>query len=140
MEPQPLYLQLTTRYINGHQVIAVTGEIDICTTTAMHVYLLDADTTCRNGDRDLVVDLSAVTFMDASGLAVLLRADRRSRQAGGRLRLAAPTARITRLLAITNLDQHFDLYPTTEAATAVFHSRSGANRDCQDQDFGVSGS
>jgi anti-sigma B factor antagonist len=118
MEPQPADLQLTTRCLHGHQVVVVAGEIDISTTPVLNAYLLNAAyTTSGKGGIDLVVDLSAVTFMDASGLTVLLRADHRARRAGGRLRLAAPTARIARLLAITHLDLYFDLYPTSEAAT-----------------------
>lgn len=117
MEPKPAELQLTTRYLNGHPVISVIGEIDICTAPAMHAYLLEAGTGIRDNGRDLVVDLSAVTFMDASGLTVLLRAEHRVRPAGGHLRLAAPTERIIRLLAITRLDLYFALYPTRDAAT-----------------------
>jgi anti-anti-sigma factor len=106
MEPQPADLQLTTRCLHGHQVVVVAGEIDISTTPVLNAYLLNAAyTTSGKGGIDLVVDLSAVTFMDASGLTVLLRADHRARRAGGRLRLAAPTA------------LYFDLYPTSEAAT-----------------------
>jgi anti-anti-sigma factor len=120
MDLPPADLQLTTRCMNGHQIIAVAGEIDICTAPAVHAYLLKAaDITFGNGDSGLVVDLSAVTFMDASGLTALLRADHHARRAGERLRLAAPTARIIRLLEITHLDLYFDLYPTREAATAA---------------------
>jgi anti-sigma B factor antagonist len=117
MDPQFADLQLTTRCMNGHQVVAVAGEIDICTAPAVTAYLLDAADTSSNDGSDLVVDLSAVTFMDASGLTALLRADHQAQRAGERLRLAAPTARITRLLAITHLDLYFNLYPTSEAAT-----------------------
>jgi anti-anti-sigma factor len=86
----------------------------------MLAYVLNAaaDSHGGVGGSDLVVDLSAVTFMDAGGLSALTRANSGARQAGRQLRLAAPTARVARLLAITHLDLHFDLYPSTEAATS----------------------
>lgn len=55
--------------------------------------------------------------MDARGLSTLIWADHRARRAGQHLRLAAPTTPVTRLLAITHLDLHFDLHLTSEAAT-----------------------
>jgi len=119
MDLQPADLQFTTRWMNGHQVVAIAGDIDACTAPAMLAYVLNAaDSDGGVGGSDLVMDLSAVTFMDASGLSALTRADGGARQAGRQLRLAAPTARVTRLLAITHLDLHFDLYPSTEAATS----------------------
>jgi anti-sigma B factor antagonist len=120
MDPQPADLQFSTRWMNGHQIVAIAGDIDACTAPAMLAYVLNAaaDSNGGVGGSDLVMDLSAVTFMDASGLSALTRADAGARQAGRQLRLAAPTARVARLLAITRLDLHFDVYPSTEAATS----------------------
>jgi len=41
MDPQSPYLQLTTESVNGHQVIVVTGEVDLCTSPVLHDYLHD---------------------------------------------------------------------------------------------------
>jgi anti-sigma B factor antagonist len=117
MYPRPADLRLTTRWTNGHQIVAVAGEIDICTAPAVRAYLLDTNGGNGGQRSDLVLDLRAVTFMDARGLSTLIWADHRARQAGRHLRLAAPTARIIHLLAITHLDLHFDLHLTSEAAT-----------------------
>jgi anti-sigma B factor antagonist len=122
MDSRPADLQLTTRWRNGHQIVAVAGEIDMCTAPTMRAYVLniigitDGDGDGRGGS-DLVLDLSAVTFMDARGLSTLLWADHNARRAGRHLRLAAVTVPVIRLLAITHLDQYFDLHLTSEAAT-----------------------
>ncbi|MCW2941916.1 MAG: anti-anti-sigma regulatory factor, partial [Actinomycetia bacterium] len=115
MDPQSPYLQLTTESVNGHQVIVVAGEVDLCTSPVLHDYLHDA----TDGPSDLVLDLSALTFMNSSGLVVLIQADQRACRTGGRLRLAALTAPITRLLTLMRLEVHFDLYPTLSAATTA---------------------
>jgi anti-anti-sigma factor len=111
-------LEFAAGHVNGHHVVGVAGDIDISTAPALDAYLTDA--IIPDGG-DLVVDLSAVTFMDACGLSVLLRADSRAAKAGGRLRLAAPTPAVIRLLAITRLDRHFATYPTSPAATVTLH-------------------
>ena len=53
----------------------------------------------------MIIDLGAVTFMDAAGLGVLAEALRRARHLPDGLRLAAVPARVQRLLAITGLDR-----------------------------------
>jgi hypothetical protein len=41
MYPQPADPRLTTRWTNGHQIVAVAGAIDICTAPAVRAYLQD---------------------------------------------------------------------------------------------------
>jgi anti-sigma B factor antagonist len=113
MDPADL---LTTRWSNGHRIVVVTGEIDIWAAPAVRAYLRDAAAASTDGG-DLVVELSAVSFIDLCGLTELLRADHQIRRTGRRLRLAAPSVPVARLLAVTHLDLHFALYLTSEAAT-----------------------
>ncbi len=65
--------------------IALTGEIDHHGARAIMVDLEEAITTLL--PRTLTLDLSGVTFMDSSGIAVLLRAHRHIAQLGGTLRV-----------------------------------------------------
>ncbi|MDN3359825.1 STAS domain-containing protein [Actinomadura sp. DC4] len=101
---------MTDRSSNGYRIVVVAGELDISTAPALRVRLVDSAGSVPG---DLVVDLSAVTFIDICGLSALVWADQRVR----RLRLAAPSMRVARLLAVTHLDLRFALYLTTEAAT-----------------------
>jgi anti-anti-sigma factor len=57
------------------------------------------------GDRILVVDLSATTFVDSSGLGALVSLLKTARQAGGDLRLVAPSEQVSMVLRLTNLDR-----------------------------------
>jgi hypothetical protein len=61
--------------------------------------------------------------MDARGLSTLIWADHMVRRADRHLRLAAPTARITRLLAITHLDLYFDLHLTSGRSLRLWRLR-----------------
>jgi anti-sigma B factor antagonist len=58
-------------------------------------------------ESDVVVDLSALEFIDSSGLGVLVGALRRFQASGHQLSLRGPTSSIQRVFAITGLDQAF---------------------------------
>ncbi|TDD46353.1 anti-sigma factor antagonist [Nonomuraea terrae] len=81
-------------------VVALSGEIDLCTGDAVRRRLTAA--LCA-GDRVVVVDLSRVTFCDAGGLGLLVAAHRRARTQGVTLWFRGPGPRMTRLLNITGL-------------------------------------
>lgn len=85
-------------------VCRVTGEVDIATAHALREHLLTA--LDQPGHR-ILLDLSAVTFMDASGLDVLVFVKRMAVRRGGALRLLAPPAAICRLLTASGLLGHF---------------------------------
>jgi anti-sigma B factor antagonist len=87
-----------------HALLVVEGEIDTLTAGSLERALTEV----------LVVDLSAVTFLASSGLAVLIRA---AHQAGDRrLRLVSTARAVRRPMEITGSDQLFDLYPDRTAA------------------------
>jgi anti-anti-sigma factor len=77
-------------------VLHLSGEVDLLTAPALRERLYDA---ALGSERMLVVDLSAVTFLDCAGLGPLLEA---RAYLGGRLRLRGvpwPMQRLTGLLA-----------------------------------------
>jgi anti-anti-sigma factor len=63
------------------------------------------------GSGRLVVDLSEVELVDATGLGVLVGAHRRARLDGGELVLRGTTPRVARLLRLTRLDRVITLEP-----------------------------
>ena len=80
-------LDLSTTSHGSVRVVSVEGEIDLGTAGE----LSEAAACGHAGDRpSLVLDLSGVTFMDSTGLKVLLAVHKRAELAGGRLVLAAP--------------------------------------------------
>jgi anti-sigma B factor antagonist len=64
----------------------------------------------------VVVDLSNVTFMDSTGIGVLLNALRRLRSRKGGLVLVCPTERILRPFQITGLVDHLRIFSSREQA------------------------
>jgi anti-sigma B factor antagonist len=77
-------------------VVALHGELDLVDARAVADTL---EAMAARGPR-IIVDLSGLEFIDASGIAALSRGRRRARGAGGDLLLAAPQQRVQRVLAI----------------------------------------
>lgn len=100
---------------HGPVIVTLRGELDIASAPALREQLLSL---LRPGASQLVIDLSAIRYADASGLAVLVGSQRRAVLLGGALRLAGPQPEVARVLAVTGISRHLDIYPTVQAAIA----------------------
>jgi anti-sigma B factor antagonist len=74
------------------------------------------DAAAADGRSCVVLDLGRVDFVDSTGLALLVAADRSARDGGGWVRLAGPGSQLRRMLHITNLERRLDVYDTVAAA------------------------
>ncbi|MBK3632188.1 STAS domain-containing protein [Streptomyces sp. MBT97] len=90
-------LDVTTDQYSSHTVIAVAGDMDLRTypELAQAASLVPADCTA------LEVDLSGVSFMDSSGLNLLLRLRRSLETAGGRFVVTGLRHQPRHLLVLT---------------------------------------
>jgi anti-anti-sigma factor len=105
--------RLISRRLSGHTVLAVHGELDIATTAALRSQV---DRVLKDTTAPVIIDLAGVTFCDASGLALLVGAQRRARLDRRAVVLAGPGCNISKLLHITGLDRAFTVHPTVAAA------------------------
>ncbi|WP_420364498.1 STAS domain-containing protein [Curtobacterium sp. L3-7] len=71
-----------------------------------------------DGRHRVVVELSAVDFMDSSGLGALVGCLKTARQAGGDLRIAAPSDQVSMVLKLSNIDKILRTYPDGDAAVS----------------------
>jgi anti-sigma B factor antagonist len=100
--------------IDDHtHVVAPSGEVDAVTAPQLGRRLLGL---ARDGKTNVVVDLSRVTFMDSTGIGVLLNALRQLTTLHGRLVLVCPTDRVLRPFEVTGLVGHLKIFSTREAA------------------------
>ncbi|MER5296614.1 STAS domain-containing protein [Streptomyces pharetrae] len=89
---------------DGIRVVALAGEIDHHTADTLRHALDATDESCPR----VVVDMGKVTFMDSSGINIFIAAHRGLSEAGGWLRLAAPTENVMRTMSIVGLDGFVD--------------------------------
>ncbi len=99
----------------GADIVFVRGEIHLSTAPRFWERL---NGVIESGKTLLVLDLSAVEFIDSTGLSVLLNGLRLVNQRGGRLALVCTNPTVLRLFQITSLDTTFDIFDTREAAIA----------------------
>jgi anti-sigma B factor antagonist len=101
----PLQLELSCATDgDGNQIISVTGELDIATAEQAYTYISDM---IDAWPAPVSVDLSGLTFCDASGLGALARTARHARQAGRQLKLTAARPSLLKIMRITGLDRAY---------------------------------
>jgi anti-sigma B factor antagonist len=97
-------LVLTTEREANAAVVGVAGELDAYSAPSLEELAagLRAD-----GCANLTLDLSQTTFVDSSGLRVLLALHNETTAGSGRLVIQNPSDPVARLLSITGLTDHF---------------------------------
>jgi anti-sigma B factor antagonist len=94
-------------------VLLPKGEIDAVTAPQLGRRLLGL---AEEGKTGVVVDLSRVTFMDSTGLGVLLNALRALTRRKGRMALVCPNDRVLRPFQVTGLADRMPIFASREAA------------------------
>jgi anti-sigma B factor antagonist len=114
--PQINPLELSDIQIDAHRhVLVVVGELDLFGVPELKRRLAEL---IEHGIRRVVVDLSAVTFLDSTALGALLGGMRRLRARGGDLAVVNLNPSISQLLRVTGLDQILAVLATREEALA----------------------
>lgn len=99
----------------GWTVVTVTGEIDVYTAPRLREELIDV---IADGCRRLVVDMNAVTFIDSTGLGVLVGALKRMRTVSGEMHVVAGHEPVLRTMRVTGLHRVFGTYETVADASS----------------------
>lgn len=115
-------LRLSMQARDAGMVVAVGGELDVVASQQFDDYLSEAGS---RSDR-VVLDLSAVDFMDTSALAVIVGHWRRQVEAGGMFLLAGARYRYTKALWITGLADRLPMYENVDDALAAALPDPGA--------------
>ena len=96
-------------------VVALAGELDLYNAHEVREALLEL---CAEAPERLIVDLSAVKFIDSTALGVLIEARTRLANRRGFL-LAAPGLETRRALEISGLDRHFSVHESLDQALSA---------------------
>lgn len=100
------------RDADGYKVVVLNEEVDLSCSPEARKTILDA-----LGDGGAVfVDLSAVTYIDSSGVASLVEGFQTAKTNGQRFALVGVSDAALAVLKLARLDQVFEISPTLEAA------------------------
>ncbi|MEP7292789.1 MAG: STAS domain-containing protein [Chloroflexota bacterium] len=72
------------------------------------------------GAKNVVLDLSNVSYMSSAGLRELVAAYRKLQEVSGDLRLAQPSSRVLDVLEMSGLDTIFQIFHTQTGAVGSF--------------------
>ena len=100
-------LSIELRHIDGVAILDLAGRVSVLERNLREV----ACQLLERGERNLIINLANVSYLDNSGLGQLCWLHTVIRNRGGRMLLLKPTSRIRKLLNITRLDtvlQSFD--------------------------------
>jgi anti-sigma B factor antagonist len=99
---------------NGDVVLSVTGDVDVSCAAALRDALLQLIDKASDG-ACVVLDVRRMSFIDSTGLGVLVGARRHARSRGVGLVVAAPTPATTRVLEVTGLTTLFEIRDDLDA-------------------------
>jgi anti-sigma B factor antagonist len=108
-------LELSAQPVDGAVVVTARGDLDIVTSPELDRCLTEA----RRGAATVVLDLSAVDFMDTSSLAVVVGHWKKLAARGGTLALAGARYRYVKTLWITGLADRLPMFDTVAEAIAA---------------------
>ncbi len=98
------------------EVIAVGGEVDIFTAPDVRSAALSA---IDDGVTKIVLDLSRASFLDSTGLGVIIGISKRVRPVGGDVVIVNGDNGIARTFEITGLAEIFRIFRTRAEALAA---------------------
>ncbi len=101
-----------SRSTNGITVVDIVGHIDLSSSPALRKTLLEC---VRAGDR-VAVNLTAVKYIDSSGIASLLEALKEARNNRKKFVLFGVTAAVRDVLQLTRLTKVFEIYENEQDA------------------------
>jgi len=100
----------------GPNILPLEGEIDLHVSPEVAESLR---TLIATKPPQLVVDLTKVTYLDSSGLAVLIEGMQNVQEYGGRFAVAGVQENVKHILDVARLDQVFQIFPDVDTALAA---------------------
>jgi len=97
-------------------VLPLEGEIDLHVSPAVTASL---NIMIEKKPKQLVVDLSRVTYIDSAGLAAFIEGMQKVEAYGGKFALAGLQETVRSIFEISRLDQVFRIFPDVDAALAA---------------------
>lgn len=87
-------------------VVSLEGEVDLSSVPELEARIAAAE---RDSPEELVIDVRRVTFMDSSGLRILLAAHQRAEEQGRAFAIVRGSDAVDRLLKVTGLAERMRL-------------------------------
>ncbi|MFH9979056.1 STAS domain-containing protein [Streptomyces sp. NPDC017179] len=101
-------------------LLTVEGYLDVDTATELQAHLANQ---LHHGRRHFLLELSAVPFMDSSGMNIILRVYQEARERAGSVHIIAPAPAVLRILELTGVSITVPVSRSAEEALALLDRR-----------------
>src|ERR1700722_15610111 len=115
-------LSVTVRREREAAIVEVTGDIDLTTVAELRERLF----ALADGGQSLIVDLNRVTFIDSTGLGVLIGTARRAAAHGASGHAVCSRPQTRKLLWLTGVDRRIPLTATVDGALTLMAASGDA--------------
>lgn len=105
----------------GVSVVALAGELDLSTTPKLEEQLFDA----RHSDQSVVVDLTRLSFIDSSGIGLLIKAHQDANGARAVHIVIAVGSQVERVFAIAAIAETLPVFVDRDDAIAAAYPDRG---------------
>ena len=99
-------LEVETRPGDGLVQVLLRGELDLSTVEKVEAEL---GAVAAREEKLVVLDLSGLSFLDSTGLRLMVTADQRAQKDGRRLVIVKGPEPVQRVFSITKLDETLDM-------------------------------
>jgi len=113
-------LQVAEQRRGDIPILSLEGRMDSTTSPDAEVQL---NRLIEGGDRCIVVDFSGLDYISSAGLRVLLAGQKKLKQSGGAMLLAALRPEIQKVFDIAGFNRLFPIYPTLDEALGARPAR-----------------
>lgn len=110
-------MKITEQKDADRLICLIEGEINITHSPELRKFF---DGLIKKNETKVLVDFSAVSYIDSSGLATLIEMYQRLKKIGGLMRCSGMNQKIKNTFEITKLHKLFDIFDTRESALKDF--------------------
>ena len=91
---------------DGADIVVLLGELDIDSAPELTALLASV---VEKGPAEVMVECSGLSFIDSSGLSVLIAAQKRLTERGARLVVRSPRPNVLKVIEITRLGEYLNV-------------------------------
>ena len=114
-------LQIKSEIAGDVTILSPHGDVDLSAAPELRAVL---SPILESDEPRLLVDLAGVSFMDSTGVGIMVNAFNRVHEKQGAIAFCAPTPRVHRVLQISGLLLKLPVYETCEAALTALETPS----------------
>lgn len=108
-------MRITSKYTDGRLLIQPHGELDHHSARQAMDEIIEAVGSTL--PRELLLDMSKLSFMDSSGIAVIIKTNRRIAELGGKMLIVSPQPQPQKVIEAAGIDRLIEIHSKWEVTT-----------------------